>query len=62
MAAPLAVAGGCKLAAPELFQAGLLGWFLLFFLLALILETVLLLWVIGFSGSVSGAKSAPKAV
>lgn len=62
MAAPLAVAVGCKLAAPELFQVGLLGWFLLFFLLTLCLETALLLWAVGFGGSVSGANSAPKAV
>lgn len=62
MLAPLAVALGCRLTAPELVRAGLFGWLLLFFLLTLTVETLLLVWVLGFGGSVSGANRASKAV
>ena len=55
MTAPLAAAAGCKLVAPELFQAGLLGWMVVFFLLTLAIETLLLVGVVSSSRVALGA-------
>lgn len=52
---PLAVAAGCKIGAPALFQAGLLGCLLLFFLLTLVVETLLLVWLLRFGRPVSSS-------
>lgn len=55
MLAPLAVGLGCRLAAPELFRVGLLGWMVIFFLLALAVETLLLVGVVRSSRAALGA-------
>ena len=55
MTAPLAASAGCKLLAPELFQAGLLGWMVVFFLLTLAIETLLLVGVVSSSRAALGA-------
>jgi hypothetical protein len=63
---PLVAAAGCKIAAPALFQVGLLGYLLLFFLLTLVVETLLLVWLLRFGRSLSprslvAAPGLPKA-
>jgi len=45
---PLAVAGLYRVAAPAVSQAGLFGYMVLFFLLMLVVETLLLVWLLGF--------------
>lgn|GEM_PF-3326611 len=52
---PLIVAAGCKIVAPALFQTGLLGYLLLFFLLTLVVETLLLVWLLRFGRPVSSS-------
>lgn len=46
MLLPLAVAVGCQVSAPAITQAGLFGYLLLFFLLTLVVETLLLVWLL----------------
>ena len=48
MLPPLAVAGICRAVAPAISQAGLFGYMVLFFLLMLVAETLLLVWLLGF--------------
>lgn len=45
---PLAAAGLCSVAAPAISQAGLFGYMVLFFLVMLVVETLLLVWLLGF--------------
>lgn len=45
---PLATAVVCSAAAPAISQAGLFGYMVLFFLVMLVVETLLLVWLLGF--------------
>lgn len=45
---PLAAASVCSVVTPEISQAGLFGYMVLFFLLMLVVETLLLVWLLGF--------------
>lgn len=59
---PLAAAGLCGVAAPAISQAGLFGYMVLFFLLMLVVETLLLVWLLGVKFGATGAKPSSRAV